>query len=374
MVSRVRALALGPTLALGLPVVLASSLIPALAHAEGPEEQDEFTPIYEVQLLGIDDFALDTGWIPGGSPVQMRFYASASNSVKAVLPGDAVYDWRTEELRFVGDPMAGFFEYDVGVELYAGVKVDVDVVQWESDLLGPYDYTIDEIAWFTPYLLEGNPDRPAMISEKSEGFTLASIPILPDIVIIAGNLDIDLAVDVEAHLQCNRIEVSGPESEPLVFTQEGEQLWMDPGEGPGELEASAQLFCQLVTQPTLIVRPHLVMEVLFDEYDIAGIDIPIDLPVVDEEVAFDPIPLSFPRWDEPTDESGGEEESDGGGESGTDGFADEVGDESGTDDGLGGVDEDDGCNCSSEGTGGGGWLSLGLLALAVGVRRRPSRR
>ncbi|NJK32514.1 MAG: hypothetical protein HC927_08945 [Deltaproteobacteria bacterium] len=363
-------------LASTIPCVLAGLALPERALAEGPEDADQFTPIYDVQLLGFDDFALDTGWIPGGSPVQMRFYASAANSVKAVLAGDALYDWRDEQLRFVGDPEGGFFEYKVGVELVASVKVDVDLVKWESDLLGPYDYQIDEIAWFTPYLLEGNPDRPVVLSEQSEGFTLVSIPIIPDVVVIAGNLDIDLAVDVEASLQCNRIEVAGPEDMP-VFTIEGEQLGMGPGEGPEDLEAQAQLFCQLVTQPTLIVRPHLVLEVLFTEYDIAGIDIPIDLPVVDEEVAFDPLTVSFPRWEEPSDddgESGGESGEDSG-EAGDEGFADEVG-ESDTGEGPGvGELVDDGCNCSSESSDSpsqrAGFVVLGILVVGAGLRRRP---
>jgi MYXO-CTERM domain-containing protein len=348
-----------------LAFALALTLAPTLAWAEGPEDQDDFTPIYENQLLGFDDFGLDTGWLPANSPVQMRFYASASNTVGAVLPGDAFYDWRTERLRFVGDPMSGYFSYDVGLELYAGVKVDVALIQWESDLLGPYDYVIDEMAWFTPYLLPGNPDRPATITSQTDGFTIASVPIVPDIIVLSGNLDIDVAVDIEASLACNRIEVAGPVGD-AVFVSEGESVFVDPGEGPDDLELAATLHCQLVTMPSLIVRPHLVMQVGLEEYDIAGIDIPIDLPVVDEEVAFDPITLSFPRWEPPSDESGGESGEDSGGD-------DEIGDESesGTDDA--GLDEglgvDDGCSCASDSTGGGA-LGFGLFALALGLRRR----
>lgn len=344
-------------------VALAILLTPTLAWAGEPEEQDNFTPIYENQLLGFDDLGLDTGWIPNNSPVQMRFYASASNTVGAGLPGNAVYDWPTQQLRFVGDPMSGYFSYDVGLELFAGVKVDVALVQWESDLLGPYDFAIDELAWFTPYLLTGNPDRPATISSQTDGLTIASVPLIPDILILSGNLDIDIAVDVTASLACNRIEVAGPLGS-TVFVNEGEPLFVDPGEGPGDLELEATIYCQLVTMPILIVRPHLVMQVAFDEYDIGGIDIPIDLPVVDEEVAFDPVALSFPRWEAP---------SDTGGETGEDGN-DEVGDESGggTDDaGLDGLGVDDGCSCSSSDPGG-GLLGLGLFGLALGVRRRRS--
>jgi MYXO-CTERM domain-containing protein len=355
---------------LAFVLVLPALLAPALAQAQEPEQQDDFDAFYENQLLGFDDFGLDTGWIPANSPVQMRFYASAANTVASTMTGDAFYDWRTEELRFVGAPMGGFFNYDVGIELYAGVKVDVALAQWESDLLGPYDFVIDETAWFTPYLLEGNPERPATIASKTDGVTIASVPLVPDLIILSGNLDIDIAVDVEASLQCNRIEVTGGVDDS-VFVIEGEPVFVDPGDGDDDLELEATLYCQLVTMPSVIVRPHLVMTVGLDEYDIAGIDIPIDLPTVDEEVAFDPVTLSFPR-PEPPATTGGESGGDSGGD-------DEIGDESesGTDDaGLDddGLGVDDGCNCSSEGSGGGALgLVLGPLLLGLPAWRRRRR-
>lgn len=351
------------------------TLLPVTAAAEGPSEDSEFSPFYQQLLLGFEDASVDTGWIPGGSPVQMRFFADAANSITIDLPGVAHYDWRTEELRFEGDAGAGLFEYDIGLEIVASVKVDVAVAQWQSDLLGPYDWGVEAMTTFTPYLLDGNPERPAVVADKSGALDLVSIPLIPDVVVISGNLDIALFVDIEASLHCNRIEVLGPDGTVTSFTSEGESLWIDPGEHEGDLLMPATAYCQLTTSPTLIINPHLVVSVLFDDYDIAGIDIPIPLPVVDEEIQLDTIELSFPRWDQPDPGEG-----DGGGESGEDG-SDERDDE--TDDGsetetggdeLGGELIDEGCSCSSAPTGDGrGLLGLGFgLLVLVSLRGRRS--
>lgn len=367
-----------PRAAAAVTCLCALSLSPSRADAAGPTEQSEFSPFYEQLLLGFEDAAVDTGWIPANSPVQMRFFADAANSVTIDMPGVAYYDWETEELRFEGDPMAGLFEYDVGLELVASVKVDVSLVQWESDLLGPYDWGIEAVEMFTPYLLEGNPERPVTITDKSGALDLVSIPLVPDIVILSGNLDIALFVDIEASLSCDRIEVLGPEGELTTFTLEGESQWIDPGQGPDDVVLPASLYCQLQTLPTLIVYPHLVVEVLFDEYDIGGIEIPIDLPVVDEEIALETIDLSFPYWEEPEPEpepepgdGDGDPAGDEGGDSGEDGGLDETGGETGTGgDELGGLGDEGGCNCGAGSpTGGIGWTALGLLGL-LGLRRR----
>jgi MYXO-CTERM domain-containing protein len=360
-----------PLALLGLTCLL---LVPLRAAANGPQEPADFSPTYEQQLLGFEDAGVDTGWIPANSPVQLRLFADAANTVTIDLPGTAYYDWRTEELRFEGEPTAGFFEYDLGLEIVASVKVDVSLAQWESDLLGPYDWGVQAAEMFTPYLLEGNPERPVTLTDKSGALDLVSIPLVPDILILSGNLDISLFVDIEASLHCNRIEVLGPSGETNVFMLEGESLWIDPGEGPDPLLLPATAYCQLKTQPTVIINPHLVVTVLFDEYDIAGIDIPVDLPVVDEEIAFETIELSFPFWEEPEPGDGDGDpagEEDGG--SGEDGGTGETGE---TETGGAGIEglRDDGCNCSTSSSSQslGGTL-LGLFALLGLRRRRVSR-
>ena len=138
------------------------TLLPTLAFGgiAGAEATDRFEPRMQRELVGLQDFDFDSGWFPMDSPVQLRLYAHAADSIDIEMLGDGVYDWSAETIAFEGDLMAGIFAIDVGLELQASVRFDLGPgLQWESDILGPYDYAIISDALFTPYLLPGNPER-----------------------------------------------------------------------------------------------------------------------------------------------------------------------------------------------------------------------
>ena len=95
-------------------------------------ETADFSPSETKEILGVDDFNWDSGWIPDGSPVQLRMILTAGNSITVEMPGEAFYDWDTGEIHFEGDPDAGLFAINVGVDLVAQVKLDVDA-PWPLD-------------------------------------------------------------------------------------------------------------------------------------------------------------------------------------------------------------------------------------------------
>ena len=132
--------------------------------------------------------------------------------------------------------------------------------------------------------------------------------------------------------------------------------------------------------PVLVVRPHLVMSILGQDFEIFGIDIPIALPETDEELVFDPQPMSFDAPEPPPAADTGVDES---GEGGADGATTEAGTDAtgeataGTEtdtDGaaFGGDDRPTGCGCRGGTPSHGGLLALGLAALGL-LRRRRSR-
>lgn len=337
---------------------------------------DRFEPRMQRDLVGFQDFDFDSGWFPMDAPVQLRFYAHAADSIEIEMLGDGVYDWSTETIAFEGDPMAGRFAIDVGLELQASVRFDVAGIVWESDILGPWDYAITSEAFYTPYLLPGNPDAPVVIDDQTDGVNVASVPIVPDIIVASGNLDVSVAADVTATLAGVHIEATTPDDGAIVDA-EGVPSPLSPSLGADPLAVDGVLVASMQTAPVLIVRPHLVMSILGQDFEIFGIDIPIALPETDDELVFDPEPMLF---DAPEPPPSADESGEGGG-SGATSDADEgsTDDDTGgtetdtdTDDPpLGGEDAPEGCGCRGGAPGPTGTLALAVLALGLLRRRRP---
>lgn len=344
----------------------------AFGGAAGATATDRFEPALEQQLVGFQDVDFDSGWVPAGSPVQLRFYAHAADSIAIEMLGDALYDGDAETIAFVGDRQAGYFAIDVGLELQASVRFDVGGLQWQSDLLGPWDYAIISDALFTPYLLPGSPERPVQIDDQTDGLTVASVPIVPDIIIASGNLDVDVAADITASLEGVRIEASSEHDGAIVDAQ-GVPSPLSPDAEGDALAVEGVMVAALQTAPVLIVRPHLVMSIVGQEFEIVGIDIPIALPETDASLIFEPEPMLFEVPEPPpapaTSDEGGQDDTGGTDDSGTGSTTGAAG----TDDTGGGQasPRGEGCGCRSrEPLPAGGLAWLLLLGLAP---RRPAR-
>ncbi|WAS99304.1 MYXO-CTERM sorting domain-containing protein [Nannocystis punicea] len=358
-----------PLILLGVPTARAEVAVSA------------FSPLHERQLVGLDDFSFDSDWFPNDSPVQLRLIVHAGNSVMISMPGEAEYDWASETIRFTGAADAGQVGFDIGFQIDSKIRFDVLGVQWESDILGPYDYAVIAGETFTPYLLEGNPERPVTIDDETDPATVVSVPVTPDVLIAAGNLDIDAYVILHGSLAGQSIEVRAEEPAPqlAIVTEEGEAVSFlaGPGPAPDPLTADGVLVCDFATTPTIVLKPTLVMEIFGQDYEIADIEIPITLPAFDETIRFDPIALGFPRPPPEAVTTGSDSEGDshgmsGGDEPTTTGDSTSSGssgtgelEDSDSDSGGAGLGDDDGCSCRSDGTA----PPLAALAL-LGLRRR----
>lgn len=356
------------------PLALAAlALSPALARAEVAEHA--FTPVHLQQLVGLEDFTYDTDWLPMNAPLQLRLVAHAGNSVGITMPGRAAYDWDAGTIQYLGDPAAGTFDVDVGLSLDAKIRFDVLGQQWESDILGPYDYAVITATTYTPYLLFENPDRPLEISDQTDPVTFVSVPVVPDILIASGNLDIDAYLIIDASLACVQIEASTPApNEQLITTTIEHQIKPLIPTDADPFVALATLVCSLKTEPTIVLKPTLVMSIFNQEFEVANIELPIKVPAFDDTIRFDPIALSFPRPAPPPDSASDGDSNTGDlpTTDGDDGSSSDPGTTTSdpassssdpTDDP--GADDDDGCSCTSATP-----PPLALLLLLALPRRR----
>lgn len=368
--------------------------LPSVASAE-TLEVDRFEPERNLELLGLQGIDLDTNWQPPGSPIQVRFETHADDDVLVEMPGDAVFDWDTGEVYFVGDDDGGVWDVDIGVALDARFRFDLVGIQFESSFIGPYDLGIFETASFTPYLLPGNDQRPVYIDDETTPIEVFNYAIV-DAVIASGNFFVDASFDIDMQLSCEHIEVVGADGDPLGSIEE-ELAALAIAEGDeAVVEAEASLHCTLFSDVELILYPGVELQIGFEEFQLAPFELRI--PLLDDRtdpLTFDALPISFdtPPVEEPPSTTGGADESsggsnetedstntsDGGGGSGSESSGDAPSDDgSGTasaGESSGGSGDSmsagsiEGCGCRSSGHGSAGVFALFALAL---VRRRKS--
>lgn len=363
-------------------------LAPATANAE-PLAMDRFEPERQWQLLGAQGIHIDTGWQPPNSAIQVKFLVHAQDDVLASMPGEAVYDWGTSEVVFFGDEGEGTFEIDVGAIVDARVQFDLLGNHYESELIGPYELGVFELTELTPYLLEGNPDRPALIEVTTEKTEVIAYPLV-DAVIASGELVVDAAFDVRVALACSRIDVTPVEgSTATVDVELAAAALQAPSEEGVDLEAVGKLSCTTTADVTLLLYPGVQVTIGLEQFELAPFELPVPLLTGQEDpFDFDALPLRFEAPPAPsgtTSDSGGDESSGGpthsggggdGGMTASDTGGNDPGTTSSTDGSDtdsatgGGVSDQEGCACrAGETRQSWGLLLVGMLGLA---RRRRS--
>ena len=357
-----------------LAILAAALTAPNVATAG---EVQRFEPARELNLLGLGGVDVATGWVPANSAIQVSFDMHVGDTLEAEMLGDAEYEWEDGELWVTGDPDGGLFAIDVGALLDARVRFDLLGQQWESELIGPYDLVVDGGTLFDPYLLPGNPTRPALIdiqTEPTEVYTYS----LVDAIIASGELVVDAAFDVQVSLECASIEAAPMAGDPAWIVEELAPVVM-PSPSADSLLLDATLRCTTTSTFVVLLYPSVQITLGLETFELAPFELPVPL-LTDDVQAFDFEPRALEFVDVPTPTPA----DDDGGEGGADG---ETGDEPPVaEDSSGGQEpepvgsdetgaseqdgEASGCACTSGRDGSAPALFL-LVALAPRRRTRP---
>ena len=262
---------------------------------------------YEADICGIGvDF--DTGWVPGGSPVQVRMYFEMGCEFGTEMDGKGVMVWPPSmSLYFQGDPRGGDFWQNIGINFGADIRWDIDVPvvgHFEGTMPIPYVPRIDvgcldrdnpiARANFTPFLLSGNPARPASLTCTVGPVLVFEYDlldlILPSITVLASAwVRIYLTVDLHSYLQGDKIVVSEHEQE---ITEEYGRATVYPRGAPS-MEMTAQYFADLSHQIIVTLSPKVDFEILTFDFGFDIIDVNIPIPEMRDHWVFPPVDMDF---------------------------------------------------------------------------------
>jgi len=316
---------------------------------ECPVEFDKTAQVFE-------DFSFDTGWLPEDGSIQVRIIVELGDTFAASLPGAAMRE--SGEVHFDGEEDGGSYLMNVGPEVQCLLKVDLNVpgvgpVQWEGEIPSApnFDWRFDDQTSYTPFLLPGSADRPASVSDDvpQQRLIEQDLGALIPVPGISGGLAIDVAGVMQSSLSGEEISL-GQET----ITEEGQSVVV----GTDDYSGSSIYQATFQASGTLSFYPTVFIEILFEEYELAEFEIPVEIPAVEDLWEFDPQDVTL-SGDSP----------DGGDPDG------------GTPDGSGTSDQDQpagdgGCSCGEQPSGT-GLVALFLLCLvslrarktSVGIRR-----
>lgn len=165
-------------------------------------------------------FDLDTGWVPDGSPVQVRFHTAFVGHTNLTARGELQGSWpEPMQLEALGTPGGGTLESDYGVQLLAHVRLHLDTgpqtFDWEGRI--PYIPQIDFRATarqtFDPWGFAGVHAHAVTARQRIADVALTdSIIRIPG---ISGGLNFDAQAVLDTDWQASQISF-GLDADPIT--------------------------------------------------------------------------------------------------------------------------------------------------------------
>jgi hypothetical protein len=260
-----------------------------------------------------DDIDLDTGWVPAGSPIQVRFGVAIGGSTEIGLGGTVVTSWPPAlEVMVPGRPGTGVLRINYGFEILAQVRFDVEVAgvryEWEGDIPIPFipeDLRLAGEVAFDPFALPGAEARPVWVEDGTDRVRvlwLDAIDSIIDIPGVGGGFMLTAQAQLETGYQSDRVEVA----DALPIVGEGETTLVEPpvptdpdgeeGFGPS-VELAIHPEGTLQYLGTLLLVPELYIEVVGTRFDLELFELPLELVDTDGEVIFDDVVVDVPLPD-----------------------------------------------------------------------------
>jgi MYXO-CTERM domain-containing protein len=231
---------------------------------------------------------VDTGWLPSGSPLQLRFQVLSLGGGAVTMEGQGDLSWPDAlTLAFTPTPGSGFFAVDTALAAVTSIQFDVAGYVWSSEIdrrnLAIYGETA-----FEPFLLQDAEPSVAHID-----YTGASTETV--------NFDYTVFTGVTASFTMPLAPTATAAFEGVSWTVEDDLLLMSPDvatlepNGEGHRDVAATFLGAYSANLDLVLTPTFsVCVVIFGCWDLVELDLPIPLAASSFEQAFPDTLMSFP--------------------------------------------------------------------------------
>lgn len=248
-------------------------------------------------------FDFDTGWIPSGSDLQVRFFLKIPASTTVKLNGWLETTWPDAmTLATPGGPGAEL-GFDYGLEVGAKVKVDVSVigipVKWEADI--PYVPQVDfHLKGSTAFQSWGFAPNGPTVSGTTDKIRVLEVNLLDLAGVPSQIAKGGVALDVQGELTATyeteriRIELAGQDDDDIL-TEDGmvNRAFL----GGAFVEYDVWPEGHVDYSGTLHLIPTFFVEVLGKDFDLGLFDFPVTFDIGTEDFVFDPVRVHVPLPD-----------------------------------------------------------------------------
>lgn len=252
------------------------------------------------------EWSFDTGWTPANSPLQVHLWAGVYATTRVSLKGALETSWPAAlTLRTPGDKDGGLLSYHYGVELGAQAKIHITVAGKDYDWTGDIPYvpqfdfqvegeTIFDAWGWKPGATLSSKTMPQMLVQVGIGDIVGgSIPG------IDGGLEVDVAMELQATYQTERLVITTPDGKPVLggdITEADGETSMKYLSGPSvDLDVHPEGTCDYDGVIHLI--PAFWVELLGQQWNIPIADIPISFPITQTQWVFDKTRVHVPLPD-----------------------------------------------------------------------------
>ena len=256
------------------------------------------------------DVMFDTGWVPSGSPLQVRFALFAGASTEVEMGGTSVTSWPPPLNETVpGRPGTGRFYFNYGIEVVARLRFDVEVAgiryTWEGDIPIPggipRDLRLSDEVGFDPFVLPPSDPRPITAMDMTSRFTVLDVPITDAFIPIpgiSGGFAVDAVASMETLYRTNTIEV-GDAVDMIEMENESVVVRADPGapELGGAKDVVITPHGTITYEGLVTLSPLVYVEIAGRRFDLTIVDIPIPVPAIDVETDFNTEEVHVPLPD-----------------------------------------------------------------------------